>query len=76
MRTQVKSTLPRVRNKCLSDLYILKLYTNRGAWMVQLVKLLDFSSGHNFKVLESSSALGSVLGVEPTKEEKKKKKDK
>ena len=39
-----------------------------GAWVAQLVKhlSLDLSSGLDLGVVSSSSALGSVLGAEPT----------
>jgi len=38
-----------------------------GTWVAQLVKhpTLDFSSGHDLRVIRSNPALGSVLSVEP-----------
>ena len=41
-------------------------YNAAGNWMVQLVRCpsLDFSSGHNLKIVRSSQALGSALGME------------
>lgn len=34
---------------------------SRDAWVAQLVKHLDFSSGHNLEVLRSSPMLGSLF---------------
>ena len=38
-----------------------------GAWVAQSVErlTLDFSSGHDLRVMGSSPALGSVLSMEP-----------
>ena len=39
----------------------------RGTWVAQSVKhlTLDFSSGHDLRVVRPSPALDSVLGMEP-----------
>lgn len=49
---------------------------NGGAFVPQLVEHLtpDFSSGHDLRVVSSSPAPGSTLGVEPTLKKKRKKK--
>ena len=46
-----------------------KNFVIRGTWVAQQVKhpTLDFGSGHDLKVIRSSSALSSELGVEPVK---------
>ena len=36
-----------------------------GTWVAQLVKPLDFGSGHDLRVVRLSPTLGSVLGMEP-----------
>lgn len=48
---------------------------NGGAFVPQLVEHLtpDFSSGHDLRVVSSSPAPGSTLGVEPTLKKKEKK---
>ena len=45
-----------------------------GAWGVQAGKCptLDLSSGLDLRVMSSSPALGSVVGVKPTLKKKKK----
>ena len=39
---------------------------DRGSWVAQLVKHLtpDFGSGHDLRVVSSSPASGSLLGME------------
>ena len=46
---------------------LLLLIKNRVPGLTQSAKCLtlDFSSGHDFRVVKSSSALGFVLGIEP-----------
>ena len=41
-----------------------------GAGVAQLVKypILDFSSGHNLRVMRSSPVSGLALGIEPTQD--------
>ena len=49
---------------------MLKKHSSYGsdAWVAQPAKqlTLDFSSGHDLRVVSLSHALGSALGVEPT----------
>ena len=44
------------------------MFFTQGAWVAQLVKrpTLDLSSGLDLRVMSSSSAMGSSLGVEST----------
>ena len=43
-------------------------------WVAQLSVRLDFSSGLDLRVVSSSPALGSSLGLEPTLKKKRKEK--
>jgi len=48
-------------------LSMIKILTDWGAWVAQLVKrlTLDFGSGHDLKIMRSSPVSGSMLRVEP-----------
>ena len=57
MRPGNKNTMP----------YIQKFKILRGAWVAQLVECPtpDFGSGHDLRVMGSSSTSGSMKGMEP-----------
>ena len=48
---------------------LLKVLKVRGAWMVEYLKCLtlNLGSGLNLKVMDSGPALGSMLGMEPSR---------
>ena len=59
--------LPRLsQDVAILTIPLLKL-SLQGTWVTQLIKhlTLDFSSGHNLRVVRSSPMSGSMLGVEP-----------
>jgi len=51
----------------LMETHLKILETIGGVWVAQLVKCptLEFSSGHDLRVMRSSPASSSMLGVEP-----------